>query len=383
MQQLESEVAGLDQRLTQGAAIVQVFDAFLGGLQDGSGGPSAEGIREVTSVVQASGDPALQAKWLEIIDSVLQQAGPPPMEAVTGITAVVQATGNVQVGAKLQEFFAALERGEGGEELLKLDALVQASGDPALEAVVLELVGAALHQGGEPPHELQEEFEELAAASGNEEIQGAFFALGGPPPEFFEELGAKVKAVGDPSLETLFEEIARATGPDAIDAFIGGLLATLNKTLGGVDAEVQSYFDAVTPIFAEADTLVNALNKEIPAPGPESDVGDAKLWFDRSIAIHEQLLISLQGIQDVPAIVEVDHNDYVAAATALLEINRRIRDELGSAGPGFDIAQLASDPELGVAPQGRLTAQSSGSCEKLERTARANGVSADPRCGSR
>ena len=203
VQQLESEVAGLDQRLTQGAAIVQVFDAFLGGLQDGSegGGPSAEGIREVTSVVQASGDPALQAKWLEIIDSVLQQAGPPPMEAVTGITAVVQATGNVQVGAKLQEFFAALERGEGGEELLKLDALVQASGDPALEAVVLELVGAALHQGGEPPHELQEEFEELAAASGNEEIQGAFFALGGPPPEFFEELGAKVKAVGDPSLE--------------------------------------------------------------------------------------------------------------------------------------------------------------------------------------
>ena len=157
----------------------------------------------------------------------------------------------------------------------------------------------------------------------------------------------------------------------------------MNKTLGGVDAEVQSYFDAVTPIFAEADTLVNALNKEIPAPGPESDVGDAKLWFDRSIAIHEQLLISLQGIQDVPAIVEVDHNDYVAAATALLEINRRIRDELGSAGPGFDIAQLASDPELGVAPQGRLTAQSSGSCEKLERTARANGVSADPRCGSR
>ena len=74
---------------------------------------------------------------------------------------------------------------------------------------------------------------------------------------------------------------------------------------------------------------------------------------------------------------------YYSASTARLEINRRIRDELGSAGPGFDKAQLASDPELGVAPQGRLTAQSSGSCEKLERTARANGVGADLRCGSR
>ena len=383
VQQLEAEVAGLNQRLTQGAATVQVMDAFFGGLQEasGAGGPSADDLRKLTALVQATGDPALQSKWVEIVDSVVQQAGPPPPSAVSGLTSAVEASGNQQVAAKLQEFFGALQGGNGGAEFLELNELVHASGDPALQAVIGENVAAVVQAGGSPPDELQEEFEELAKALGLQEVQQAFFGLGGPPPEFFEEIGAKVKAVGDPSLEALVEELASATGGDAIDAFIDGLLAAMNRTLGGVDAEVQSYFDAVAPIFAESDALLKALNNEGPGIGPESDVGEAKQWFDRIIAIQEQGLNRLQGIQDIPEGVREAHDEYIATGTALLELNRRISDELGRAGPDFDIAQLASDPELGIAPQGRLSDQSTAACNQLERIARSNGVTADLRCG--
>ena len=199
MQQLEAEMAGLQQRLNQGAAIAQTVDIIIAGPDV----PSVEAVRDLTSLVQASGDPALPAKWVEIIDSLLAQAGPPPPGAVAAIIAAVQASGNGQLGSKLQEFLAAVERGEGGAAFLELDAAVHASEDPALEAFLNETVGVIFRQG-EPPGELIGEFIALAETSGNEEIQQAFFALGGPPPEFFEEIGAKVKAVGDPSLDALF-----------------------------------------------------------------------------------------------------------------------------------------------------------------------------------
>ena len=245
--------------------------------------------------------------------------------------------------------------------------------------MLLEAFGTLFRQA-EPPGALIEELIALATASGNEEIQQAFFALGGPPPEFLEQLEAKVKAVGDPSLDTLFENVSGSPEVADFDALFEGLLASMNKILGGVDAEVQRYFEAITPIMQEAEAQVNALNQEVSAPGPESEIGEAKLWFERGIAIKEKLLNSLQIIENIPAKVSEAHNDFLAAETALLEINRRIRDRLGSAGPGFDIAQLASDPELGIAQQGRLSTQASGSCKKLQDAALANGVSADLMC---
>ena len=222
-----------------------MFDTVFAGTEEGegAGGPSAEAVQEFTSLVLASGDPALQAKWVEIIDSLLATAGPLPSEAVAEIIAVVLASGNVQLGVMLQEFQAAVERGEGGAALLELDAAVRASEDPALEALVIETVGTIFQQG-EPPGELIGELLALPESSGNEEIQQAFFALGGPPSEgppseFLEEIGAKVKAVGDPSLDTLFEEVSRSPEGEGFDAFLDELLAAMNRTLGGDDTEAQ------------------------------------------------------------------------------------------------------------------------------------------------
>ena len=240
VEELEAKAAGLQQRLNQGAAIFQVIDTIFAGLEEeeGANGPSAEAFREFTSLVQASGNPALQAKWVEIIDSVLAEVPPLPLEAVAEIMTVVQATGNVQLGEKLQEFLAAVDRGEGGTAFLELDAAVHASKDPTLKAMLIEPVWVNFLQG-EPPGELIGELIALAETSGNKEVQQAFFALGGSPAQFFEEIGAKVKAVGDPSLDTLFEKVSRSSGAEGFDAFFEGLFAEMNRTLGRVETEVQ------------------------------------------------------------------------------------------------------------------------------------------------
>ena len=142
---------------------------------------------------------------------------------------MVQASGNVQVGEKFQEFLAAAARGEGGAALLELATLVQASGDPAQEALLVQIVNATLLKG-EPPDELFEEFFELINATGNEEIKRAFFALGRPPPGFIEEIGAKIKALGDPSLEALFKAVVQSGGAE-FEGLFQGLIAALRATI--------------------------------------------------------------------------------------------------------------------------------------------------------
>ena len=230
VQEVEAQAAALQHRLDRGAAIQEVLGILISSFEDEGGGPSAEDILELTAVIQASGDPALQAKWVEIIDSILASAGPPPQEALSQAAAVVQASGNVQVAEKWQEFLAAAARGEGGAVFLELGALIQASGDPALQALLVEIVGATLVQG-EPPDELFGEFSALVLASGNVEVQEAFQKLGGPPAELFEEVGTKLQALGDPTLVTLFEAAVQSPSEEAFDAFFEGLLEGLRETL--------------------------------------------------------------------------------------------------------------------------------------------------------
>ena len=74
------------------------------------------------------------------------------------------------------------------------------------------------------------------------------------------------------------------------------------------------------------------------------------------------------------------HNDYLAAESEFLALNRRIRDRLADAGSDFNMADLGLDPELGIAPQNRLGDLAEDACEKLERIARENAVSADLGC---
>ena len=127
VQGLEVQVQALQQRLDRGAAITEVLDILITSSEEGA---SAEGILQVTALVQASGDPQLQAKWREIGESI--QAGPPSEEALNAMGAAVQESGILQVAEKWQEVVAALQRDEGAAEFLEFAALVQASGDPAL-----------------------------------------------------------------------------------------------------------------------------------------------------------------------------------------------------------------------------------------------------------
>ena len=73
-------------------------------------------------------------------------------------------------------------------------------------------------------------FEALVEASGNAEIQEAFQRLGEPSPEVIEEVGAKLKSLGDPVLEALFEAAYESAG-DELDAFYQGMLSALGETL--------------------------------------------------------------------------------------------------------------------------------------------------------
>ena len=177
VQGLEVQVQALQQRLDRGAAITEVLDTLTASLDEGA---SAEGILQVTALVQASGDSQLQAKWQEIGESI--QASTPSEEGLTAMGAAVQESGILQVAEKWQEVIAALERGEGAAEFLEFAALVQASGDPALQAALVESFEATRGEGN-PPWELLREFEALAEASGNVQIREAFERLGEPAPQ--------------------------------------------------------------------------------------------------------------------------------------------------------------------------------------------------------
>ncbi len=222
-QTAQARVAELQQRLDRGAAITEVVDAIFAGF-----GPPPEAILEFSALIQASGDPTLLAGYAEIVDAILASGGPPPQEALSQAAAKVQASGNAQVVEKFQEFLEAVARGEGGAAFVELAALIQASGDPALQAAFVEFNEASPE--GEPPFELFEEFEGLIRASGNEEILEAWEQLGEPSLEFLEEVGAKLTAVEDPSLDALWETAVQSEGEE-FDSFYDGLFDALKETV--------------------------------------------------------------------------------------------------------------------------------------------------------
>ena len=230
LQTEQAQAAALQQRLDRGAAILGVLDILLGSFEDEDGRPSADDILEFSAVIQASGTPELQAKWVEISDSLLASAGSISPEALTQTGAVVQASGNVRVAEKWQEFLAAAARGEGGAAFLELGALIQDTGDPALQGLLLEIVEATL-VNAEPPGELFGEFSALVQASGNVEIQETFARLGGLPPELLKEIGVKLRAIGDPNLEALFEATSQSPSGETFEAFFEGLVDGVRETL--------------------------------------------------------------------------------------------------------------------------------------------------------
>ena len=124
---------------------------------------------------------------------------------------------------------SSLAGGPSPEAIQQLTALVHASGDSKLYAK-WEEIGESVSGGEDPPWELFREFEALVEASGNGQISEALERLGEPPPEVIEEVRAKLKTIGDPSLEALFEA-AYASAGEELDAFLQGMFAALSETL--------------------------------------------------------------------------------------------------------------------------------------------------------
>ena len=163
-------------------------------------------------------------------------------------------------------------------------------------------------------------------------------------------------------------------------ALIGAILfgALACRTSEDADTQVQRYVDSLTSIQVETKAANEAI--DIPAPGAESDVGDATLWFEQTVEINERFMDALRGLGDPPPAIMEAHSEYLAAQSQLLALNRRIRDHLRAAGPDFDIAALANDPELGIAAQAELAEPAEDTCEDMKRAIGAAGVEVEWDC---
>ena len=133
-------------------------------------------------------------------------------------------------------------------------------------------------------------------------------------------------------------------------------------------------------MFKEANAGFDSNDEAITPPGAETEAGEAKRWFDGSIGIQEKLVSALGGVGDPPVGLKEAHDDYLAAQSELLALNRRVRDRLADAGSDFKMADLTNDPELGVAPQRRLGDLADGACKELERVANKSDVNVDLSC---
>ena len=94
VQTLQAQAADLQEREARRFAIAEVGAAFE---EFRAEEPSPGGFLEFAALVQASGTPELQAKFVEIIDSGLAEAFPLPQEILSQAAAVIQAAGNQQV----------------------------------------------------------------------------------------------------------------------------------------------------------------------------------------------------------------------------------------------------------------------------------------------
>ena len=225
--ELGAEVQALQQRLDRGAAITEVLDTLTSGFEAEI---SVQAILGLTALIQVSGSPELRAKWVEIIESVQASSDPAPRGAFIAMADVIEALRETQLAAKWGEIMVTAALGnEGGTLFLEFAALVQASGVPALLTALPEFF-EAVTEGRQPPRQLLAEFVALAEASGNTRIEEAFNRLGEPSPEVIEEVRLKLKAIGAPSLEALFEAAHQSTGRE-FGAFSRAMLAVLRETL--------------------------------------------------------------------------------------------------------------------------------------------------------
>ena len=211
-------------------AIMEVFDVLTTGFEN-LDETSDQDYIELFALVHDSGNFELKAKLVEMIDAVHSEMGVPPTEASGRLPDGIKSSSNGQVREKFQEYREARAEGKGAVQFLELVSLAGDSGDPALESLLVRMVEHLTEV--EPSFELIEEFDALVSTlpTGGK-IRQAWNDTGvGSFQELIEQVGTKLKAIGDPSLEALWEKAVRSDGDEEFEAFWQGVFAALRKTL--------------------------------------------------------------------------------------------------------------------------------------------------------
>ena len=144
--------------------------------------------------------------------------------------------------------------------------------------------------------------------------------------------------------------------------------------------ELKRYLDAVGPAFQKARLDQQAVDRELPAPGPSSQINDIAAWFERVRDQKQRLLDALKDV-DPPGGLTSIHDEFVQATSGWVVLGDRVVDLLADAGPEFNVARdLASHPELGITPVNRLSERANASCTSIERLAADNGIDVDLGC---
>lgn len=230
LQSAETQAAALQRQLDRGVAIMEVFDVLTTGFEN-LDETSDQDYIELFALVHDSGNFELKAKLVEMIDAVHSEMGVPPTEASGRLPDGIKSSSNGQVREKFQEYREARAEGKGAVQFLELVSLAGDSGDPALESLLVRMVEHLTEV--EPSFELIEEFDALVSTlpTGGK-IRQAWNDTGvGSFQELIEQVGTKLKAIGDPSLEALWEKAVRSDGDEEFEAFWQGVFAALRKTL--------------------------------------------------------------------------------------------------------------------------------------------------------
>ena len=144
--------------------------------------------------------------------------------------------------------------------------------------------------------------------------------------------------------------------------------------------ELQRYLDAVGPAFRQAMLDRQAIDRELTAPGAETQGRDVAAWFVRMTDLRLELVDAVKGVDPPEGLISI-HDEFVLATAAWVLLGDRVVEMIAEAGSLFNVGtDLAGNPALGTISPGQLSDISYASCASIERLAAANGIDADLSC---
>ncbi len=225
----QTQASALQKRLDRGAAILEVLDTINNSFEETP--PTVRDFLGVVDAIQDSGSDELKESWLKITDSVFASANPNLLKALSDGGSVFRASENLQAREKWMEFEAGMESGEGGATFWELRSSVREHRDPGLGEAFAQILEAAVKEG-EPSDELSETFYGLVESSGNADVQQAVRETWGSQSQLYTQLHTKIQAIGDPSLDALYEAARKSRNEEGYESFWHGLLTELRESLG-------------------------------------------------------------------------------------------------------------------------------------------------------